>query len=94
MRYLALFLILAGCGGGDAPLSPPSPAEQRQSTPPAAGTPITASAGPDQTGPVGQVVTIQGTVSDPSVQVCWQLIQQPAGSQAILTVPTNSEGHR
>src|SRR6185436_11734324 len=53
----------------------------------------TANAGPDQTAPVGAVVTLDGTAStDPdgnTLSYSWAFDSQPSGSTASLTNPTS-----
>jgi len=55
-------------------------------------TPV-ASAGGDRTVPIGQVVTLQGSGSDPDgtpVTLAWELVSKPAGSAAVLTGQTTA----
>jgi hypothetical protein len=56
--------------------------------------PPTADAGPDRTGAVGTVLTLDGTQSsDPNgtaVSYAWRFVTQPPGSQAVLVNPTSA----
>ena len=98
-------VLLSGCSSGDgsmstqntnAPDSQP-PGTQPTTTPPATQPPPSTSppppapimnAGADQTVRVGELVTLHGTMS-PAGPVCWQLLSQPSGSTAQLTIDQN-----